>query len=104
VQFDGDSLLRIIFKQPLGPVEVRDATSSFGHPVPRRFALELVASGKYVGIGNRNRIRYLRPLVTLGVLNAGSRSTRPVRADQTCRIYNPTQVIGHPRLNREYPI
>jgi hypothetical protein len=103
VQFDGKSLLGIL-EHAENAIDLRDENGGLRGPISQRLALKLAESGSYVGIGNLRRIRYLRPLTRLCALNGGSHTTRPVRADQSCRIYGDKQVIGHPRLNREYPI
>lgn len=60
--------------------------------------------GEWIGTGRR---RYLRltgsaPLSALhGVRGHGDR-TRPVVADQTCRIYADKQLMGAPKSHREF--
>jgi hypothetical protein len=101
MQFDGKSLIEILHKTD-GPIDVRDEAGSRRYAVPRRVALALAERGDYVGVGNLRRIRYMRPLARGASLRAGSRFTRPVRADASCRIHVAGQVIGCPRANQEF--
>jgi hypothetical protein len=96
-----DKSLTDILGRASGPVEVRDEAGSFRGSVPRRVALALAERG-YVGVGNRRRIRYLRPLSRGTALNAGSRLTRRVVADHTCRVYAAGQAIGAANANQEF--
>ncbi len=62
--------------------------------------LKCVNLALYVGIGNRRRIRYLRPLG--GQPSRRSPGTQPVRADKSCRSLGPGQLMGNSHCLREF--
>jgi len=62
-----------------------------------------VRTGGFFGVGNKKRIRYLQainPSVWGAGWRGGSHTTRPARADQTCRNYKPGQVMGFLREHK----
>jgi hypothetical protein len=61
------------------------------------------AWGEWAGTGRRRYVA-LTSNAPLSALRGCSVSvgTRPVRADQTCRVYVAGQAIGNPRTNREF--
>jgi hypothetical protein len=80
MQFEGSVLLEILNRQ-IEPVEVYD---SGGVLQPRKLAPKTAArmSGLYFGVGNRRRVRYLRPVNGAGSvkdLNNGSHTTMRLR-------------------------
>lgn len=93
----GDSLRNILRGQVEKP-ELRDASGRLVRQISVRDALLIAESGRYAGVGNGRRIRYLRPLVSpASVLgNAGSRTTRRPRIDGI--LYAPAWVREHKPL------
>ena len=76
MQFDGDVLLTIL-KSQTEPVEVYDSGGFLRGDLAAVTAAGM-SLGAYVGVGNRRRIRYLRPLKAAGSvedLQNGSRTT-----------------------------
>ena len=51
----------------------------------------------FVGVGNRRRIRFLRPCTQHPVLNSGSRNTQRIKDDQGVR-------IAHPLMREHRPL
>ena len=60
MQFDGDALAGILAQQKQD-VALRDANGYTCGDIPAALALRMVEHDLYFGIGNRRRIRYLRP-------------------------------------------
>ena len=102
MQFSGAALRGILANQR-DALDVRDSN---GDPimlrVPVARALKDVDLERFVGIGNRTRVRYLRTVATTWTLNSGSRSTRTVRADGSCRTYGAGQLMANSRTLREH--
>jgi hypothetical protein len=102
MQFSGPQLRAILANQRDG-LDVRDQN---GGPVmvrvPVARALRVLDLERYVGIGNRARIRYLRPAVSTRGLGSGSQTTREVRADHSCTRFGPGQLMGNSRTLREH--
>jgi hypothetical protein len=88
-------------------VEVRDHAGELVGTVDAAGATALLARGWAVAIGS-HVTKYLRltptaPAATRGrQWMGGSQTTRPVRADQTCKQYESGQVMGNPRTLREH--
>ncbi len=61
MQFEGPELENILRRQVV-PVHVQDSRFHDRGTIGKQEALQLVRSGLYVGVGNRKRIRFLRPL------------------------------------------
>lgn len=96
MQFSGEQLDAIL-KQQIVEVAVYDVQGFFRGNVRPLAATRIIAEREYVGIGNKRRIRYIRPLGaagSLGDLNNGSRTT--------CRVRNDSGVIIAPRLHVEH--
>jgi hypothetical protein len=82
LQFYGDELKQILRFQDK-PVEVYDSGGFLRGEISGALAARMMLDA-YVGIGNRRRIRYLRPLSTaceLSDLRNGSRTTKRVRGN-----------------------
>jgi hypothetical protein len=59
--------------------------------------------GEWIGSGRRRYVR-LTDSAPLSSLHGwlGRDGTRPVRADQTCKVYKSGQAIGNPQTHREF--
>jgi hypothetical protein len=80
MQFDGEELRQILKRQTEG-VEVYDAAGFARGELAAALAARMALSA-YVGVGNRRRIRYLRPLKGASDpndLHNGSRTTTRVK-------------------------
>lgn len=102
MQFSGADLRGILANQRAA-IDVRDHNGgpvALGVPVVR--AVKGIDLERYVGVGNRSRIRYLRPMPAEWSLNLGSKTTHPVRADSSCTIYGFGQLMGNSRTLREH--
>jgi len=96
MQFSGQQLGAILNQQG-AEVAVYDAHGSFRGNVGPHAAVRIIAEREYVGIGNKRRIRYIRPLwgaASLAALRNGSRTT--------CRVRNDDGVIIAPRPHVEH--
>lgn len=96
MQFSGQQLGTILQQQG-AEVAVYDAHGSFRGNVSPHAAVRIIAEREYVGIGNKRRIRYIRPLwgtMSPEALRNGSRTTRRIRNDHG--------VIIAPRLHVEH--
>jgi|ERR1051325_735661 hypothetical protein len=88
-------------------IEVRDNTGELVGRIDRARADELVARGWADPVG-RHEVKYLRlrPDAPWRPLSrgwsGGSNTTRPLRADHTCKSFEPSQVMGNPRTLREH--
>ena len=82
MQFYGDELKKILGGQDKS-VEVYDSGGFLRGEFSSSVAARMMLQG-YVGVGNRRRIRYLRPLNTaheLSDLRNGSRTTKRAKGD-----------------------
>jgi hypothetical protein len=75
MQFEGEQLLAILNTSCEIAVEIHNAAGRVVGTVALKTALVLAASGQYVGVGNKRRIHYLRPLTQIYALNRGSQTT-----------------------------
>jgi hypothetical protein len=100
MQFDGGDLLAILCGQG-DAIDVRDGNGGL-KSVPVALAVKALDLRGYVGVGNKTRIRYLRPIPGRWQLNSGSQFTRPSRADGTGPTYGCGQLLGNSRTNREF--
>jgi hypothetical protein len=57
-----DTQLISVVRKTMKPIDVRDAENRFAGAVSPGTALRLAQTGRYVGVGSRSRIRYLREL------------------------------------------
>lgn len=99
MQFSGQQLEAILSTQD-EEVEVYDSEGFLRGQVRPRVAVRITCAGNYVGIGNRRRIRYLRPLnavFDLRRLHDASRTTRRVRNDLD-------QLVGGPWVREHKPV
>jgi hypothetical protein len=99
MQFEGSALTAILTSQ----YETVSIHNRFGYAerdVQPMKALWFTEHGSWVGIGNRRRIRYLRPRTTLFRLSAGSQTTERVRNDWGVIIGAPRSGVCH-RAGRE---
>jgi hypothetical protein len=77
-------------------IELRNQHGRYCRMITRNDALGLDAD-LFVGIGNRRRIRFLRPRISTTILNAGSRTTQ--------RITDGFGVnISHPLIREHRPV
>jgi hypothetical protein len=91
MQFSGEQLSAILTQQN-AEVAIYDGQGFFRGNVRASAAVRMIGEREFVGIGNKRRIRYLRPLWAashLSDLNHASRTT--------CRIRNDGGVIIAPR-------
>jgi hypothetical protein len=72
--FTGPELAELIGRS-INEIELRNQYGRCCRMLSRQEALALDADS-FVGIGNRRRIRFLRPLASHSILNAGSHTTR----------------------------
>ena len=80
MQFDGDTLRGILEGQACD-LDIHDANGfPRGKKLPAQIVLKYAELGLYVGVGNRKRIRYIRPRASVTLLNEGSRTTVRLRA------------------------
>src|SRR3990170_68722 len=99
MQFAGQQLEAILSVQDRA-VAVYDSDGFLRDEVRPKTAVRIAAAGNYVGIGNRRRIRYLRPLngtFDLRRLHDASRTTRRVTNDEG-------QLIGGPWFREHKPL
>jgi hypothetical protein len=89
-------------------VEVRDHKGGLLAMIERSQAAVLLMRGWAEPVGNRT-VKYLRltpkaPLraSTGGSWLGGSCTTRPMRADQTCKLFGDGQLMGARRSHREH--
>lgn len=89
-------------------IDVRDADGELTRKVTLEQAESILRQNLGVGrYGGRNGdLKYISLHFVLDVrsarLHSGSASTRPVRGDQTCRSFANGQLMGDPRLLREF--
>lgn len=97
MQFRGEALGNILRSQ-VEPVLLCDqAGVPFGKHAASRCA-ETLHLERSVGIGNRRRIRYVQEEGVGGPgWRGGSHTTRPMRADSSCRVYVEGQRMGQAR-------
>ena len=100
MQLEGERLLSILKASCGAAVDVHNAEGRLLGSVPLKIALELATSGQYVGVGNRRRIRYLRPLTRVYSLNRGSQTTVRMR-DRSGQTMGGPWVREHRALPRE---
>jgi len=99
MQFAGGQLEEILNGQNQ-EVEVYDSDGFLRGQVRPRIAVRIASAGNYVGVGNRRRIHYLRPLngaFDIRRLHDASRTTRRVRNDQD-------QFVGGPWVREHKPV
>ena len=109
MRFEGQALLDVLRRQT-EPVKLCDAAGAvFGYiesigGLAARLQCDVrslrvrIEAGIY-GIGTRRRIRYLQAKSSHlwgGGWRGGSRTTRPLRADQTCSVHAPGQLMNAP--------
>jgi hypothetical protein len=99
VQFQGKALQKVLNITP-SAVEIRDIKGHLigkmsAEAILRKFSAEQWQF--WVGVGNRRRIRYLRPLTARYKLNAGSATTTRVRNDSGL-IMAPNFIVEHRRI------
>jgi hypothetical protein len=90
------SELRDVLKRSGDQIELRNNYGRTCRMFSRDEALGLDAD-LYVGIGNRRRIRFLRPRVSKYILNAGSRTTERMNDGFGTN-------ISHPLIREHRPI
>ena len=91
MQFAGGQLATILNAQNQ-EVEVYDSEGFLRGEVRPQIAVRIASRGNYVGVGNRRRIRYLRPLdgvFDIRRLHDASRTTRRVKNDRGQLISGP---------------
>jgi hypothetical protein len=73
--------------------------------VPQGAAEQLIARGwaEWRGHGSRRHLALtaVAPVSSIRAALAGD-GTRPMRADATCRVYGPGQLMGDPKSHREF--
>jgi hypothetical protein len=84
---DGSDL-RAVLAQTENLIELRNRHGWFSRHLTSDEALALNLD-LFVGIGNRRRVRFLRPRLAVGRLNAGSRTTQRLRDDQGRQLAHP---------------
>lgn len=84
-------------------VEVRDRESRLIKRVTDDNAAELIRRGwaDWIGRGRRRYVR-LTPRAPLSSFPSRRDNTQPMRADKSCQIYLPGQLMGSPRHLREH--
>jgi hypothetical protein len=68
-------------------------------------AAQITGTRCFVGVGNKKRIRYIQaanPSVWGAGWRGGSHTTRPIRADASCRQHNVGQLLGSSKTLREH--
>jgi hypothetical protein len=85
--FDGPELQEVLGRSG-DEIELRNEYGRRTRILSRDEALAL-DPGLFVGIGNRRRIRFLRPLTHRWALNAGSRTTQRLTDGQGVYIAHP---------------
>lgn len=100
MQFSGNQLLAILSNQ-VEALAVYDAQSFTRGEVEPANALVLAASGSFFGIGNKKRIKAIRPVTTIFRSNS-SRTTRPVRAGADNFRIGDGQLMGNSRTLHEH--
>jgi hypothetical protein len=98
MQFSGEQLDAIL-KQQIVEVAVYDGQGFFRGNVRPLAATRMIAGRDYVGIGNKRRIRYIRPLWAAGSLSDLSNGSRT-----TCRVRNDSGIIIAPRPYVEHRV
>ncbi len=79
MQFEGDALAAILAQQ-VEAVDIHDQNCYSRGAIPAALALRMVESDIYFGVGNRRRIRYLRPCTKSGRdWCGGSQTTRRMK-------------------------
>ena len=61
MQFEGAELVKLVL-QTATLIEVRDGRGNLRGSLDQKAAAQLAKGGDYAGVGNRRRIRHLRPL------------------------------------------
>lgn len=103
MQIDGSRLVAVLERQK-NPIRVFAADSLTEETVQPERAVEIARTWRYVGCGAANRVKYLR-LREVPVGSGtwrGRYGTRPMRADQTCKVYAQGQLMGDPDSHREF--
>ena len=103
MQFSREQLDAIL-RQQIAEVGVYDGQGFLRGNVRPLVATRIIAAGEYVGIGNKRRIRYIRPLGAAGSLaelSNASRTTRSIRGDGSSR-YGNGQLLGQPQSHQEH--
>ena len=85
--FDGQELQEVLGRSGDG-IEIRNEYGRCHRVLSRGEALALDLD-LFVGIGNRRRIRFLRPRTQRSVINAGSRTTQRLRDESGLNIAHP---------------
>jgi hypothetical protein len=84
---DGQEL-RSILERTENAIELRNEHGRCCRRISREEALRLDLD-LFVGIGNRRRIRFLRPLTQRFAINAGSRTTQRMKDQQGMNFTHP---------------
>ena len=93
MQFEAEQLIDILTNQE-SAVEIKNENSFSVGTVSPRTGAKIAATGRYVGVGNSHRIRYLRRL--------GSISRLPIQLNTLQRIRNAGGEIAAARPNLEH--
>jgi len=91
----GNELLDVL-KRTEGPIKLKNEANRTVRMVSASEALQF-GRDLFVGIGNRDRIRCLRPLTMVVALNRGSVNTRRIRNAGG-------QYIAHPQIREHIPV
>jgi hypothetical protein len=76
MQFEGKALLKALRSQLVSRIEIRSYSGRLRGEISITAAIKIAAGGGFVGVGNRRRIRYLRPLTMHYARSSGSLFTR----------------------------
>ena len=96
MQFQGERLIEVLRSQEDGAVEIRSYSGRLRGDVSVAEAVRLAGGDCYVGVGNRRRIRYLRPLLERSALRAGSVFVRRLQNESAMHIAPPWIVEHRP--------
>jgi expansin (peptidoglycan-binding protein) len=91
----GNELIEVL-KRSQGPIKLKNEANRTVRMMSASQALDL-GTDMFVGVGNRKRIRWIRPVTTSVTLNRGSVTTERIKnADG--------QHIAHPQIREHRPI
>ena len=83
-----DGELREIITRTSSGIELRNSYGRCSRVLSRAEALGLDLS-LFIGVGNRRRVKFIRPRTQVFALNTGSRTTRRLRSEGGINIAHP---------------